>query len=81
MIAKEGLRSVGETAPSPEIEIRLSSEPALELVLDDEIEKLVRQPEWKSHRLALVTMEVPGLDPARRVIGTITPHDLLPLQA
>ena len=79
VIAGEGLRSVGETAPSPEIELRLSRDEALELALDHKIEDLVQRPEWKSHQLALVTMEVPGLDPARRVIGTITPHDLLPL--
>lgn len=81
VIVREGLRSVWETAPSPETELRLSRDEALELALDDKIEDLVQKPRWKSHQLALVTMEVPRLDPARRVIGTITPHDLLPLQA
>ena len=80
VIAREGLRSVGETAPNPKTELRLSSKPALELAPDDKIGDLVQRPEWKSHQLALVTMEVPGLGPARRVIGTITPHDLLPLR-
>ena len=52
---------------------------AMEVSMDMPINELIEQKVWKTNGIAFVTVETPGMDPARRLAGVVTPHDLLPM--
>ena len=79
VIPTEGIRRPGEKPPAPEVPLNICTDEATEVDMDMQIKKLIELGEWKTDGIAFVTVETPGMDPARRLAGVVTPHDLLPM--
>ena len=78
VIPISGIRRPGEEPPKPEVPLNICIE-AMEVDMDMLINELIERKIWKTNGIAFVTVETPGMDPARRLAGVVTPHDLLPM--
>lgn len=84
VVRKDGLRGVMEAGATPEVDLEVSSYPALVLDIDYRVKALVdreadqaTREKWERDGVAFVGRPTPKWDPGEELIGVVTPHDLL----